>query len=253
MSAKNEGRYRSAFRLALWASILFLAHAVTAAVAALLNAYQLALLSVFRFGGTIPHALAEAQDVRQRVVAGFEFGIELAALILLLTWLYRISQNTWFLGAEGMQYTPGWSVGWFFVPVAGLVMPYNVFNELWRANSPSATGQWRQAAVSPILGVWWAACVASAVIHYSPLQVVLGQRENDVHARECWLDQSSLGFLLGSFTRRRCRNCRERADRRCDCPPHRLAEASTCCGWRGKIPEPRLSDRRTVSSLASAC
>jgi hypothetical protein len=130
VSAKNEGRYRSASRLALWASILFVAHAVTAAVAALLNTYQLALLSVFRFGGTIPHALTEAQDVRQRVVTAFEFGIELAALILLLTWLYRISQNTWFWGTEGMQYTPGWSVGWFFVPVAGLVMPYNVLNEL---------------------------------------------------------------------------------------------------------------------------
>jgi hypothetical protein len=177
VSAKSEGRYRSASRLALWASILFLAHAVTAAVAALLNTYQLALLSVFRFGGTIPHALAESQDVRQRVVAGFEFSIELAALILLLIWLYRISQNTWFLGVEGMQYTPGWSVGWFFVPVAGLVMPYNVLNELWKANSPNATGQWRRAAVSPVLGVWWAACVASAVIHYSPLNVLLGQEK----------------------------------------------------------------------------
>jgi hypothetical protein len=175
VSAKNEGRYRSASRLALWTSILFLAHAFAAAVAALLNTYQLALLSVFRFGGTIPYALAEAQDVRQRVVTGFELGIELAALILLLVWLYRISQNTWLLGTGGMHYTPGWSVGWFFVPLAGLVMPYNVFNELWRANSPNATGKWREAAVSPVLGVWWTACVASAVIHYSPLNVALGQ------------------------------------------------------------------------------
>jgi hypothetical protein len=176
----------------LWASILFVAHAVTAAAAALLNAYQLALLGVFRFGGTIPHALAEAQDARQRVVTGFEFGIELAALILLLTWLYRVSRNTWTLRTEGMQYTPGWSVGWFFVPVAGLVMPYNVFHELWRANSSAAAGQWRQAAVSPVLGVWWAAYVASALIHYSPLQVVLGRvrmtKLLGSHADPFWLD-----------------------------------------------------------------
>lgn len=190
MSTENEGRYRSASRLALWASILFLAHAVTAVVAALLNAYQLALLSVFRSGGTIPRALAEAQDVRQRVVTGFELGIGLAALILLLTWLYRISRNTWSLGTEGMQYTPGWSVGWFFVPVASLVVPYHVFSELWKANSPSATGQWRQAAVSPVLGVWWGACVASAVIHYSPLQVVLGKERLTrllLHENTVWL------------------------------------------------------------------
>jgi hypothetical protein len=191
VSAKNEGTYRSASRLALWASILFVAHAVTAAVAALLDAYQLALLSVFRFGGTIPRALAETQDARQCVIAVFECGVEFAAIVLLLIWLYRFSRNTWCLGIEGMQYTPGWSVGWFFVPLAGLVMPYNVFNELWKANSPSATGRWRRAAVSPVLGVWWAACVASAVIHYSPLQVVLGRaRMTEFRLPEdtIWLD-----------------------------------------------------------------
>ncbi len=175
MSAKNDGCYRSASRLALWASILFLAHAVTAAIAALLNTYQLALLSVFRFGGTIPHALAEAQDARQCVVAGFEFGVELAALILLLIWLYRISQNTWSMGTEDMQYTPGWSVGWFFVPLANLVMPYHVLNELWKANSSVVTGPWRRPKASPVLGFWWATWVASMVIHYSPLDVMLGR------------------------------------------------------------------------------
>ena len=158
-------------------------------MAALLNAYQLALLNVVRFGGTIPHALAESQEARQRAVAAFELGFELAAMILLLTWLYRISQNTWLFGTEGMQYTPGWSVGWFFVPLAGLVMPYNVFHELWRANSPSATGEWRQAAVSPVLGVWWAACIASAVIHYSPLRVALGdERMTDLPGITLWLN-----------------------------------------------------------------
>jgi hypothetical protein len=174
VSATNQGEYRSASRLACWAATCSVANAITAVVAALLNAYQIALLNVLRCGGTIPSALAQAQDARQRVAAAFELGVGVVAIILLLIWLYRVSRNTWSLGVEGMRYTPGWSVGWFFVPLAGLVMPYNVVSELWQANSPNPTGQWRQAAVSPVVGAWWAACVASAVIHYSPLQIMLG-------------------------------------------------------------------------------
>ncbi len=144
-------------------------------MAALLNAYQLALLSVFRYGGTIPLALAEAQERRQRIVSSLEFGLELTGLVLLLTWVHRISRNTWSLGTEGLQYTPGWSVGWFFVPVANLVVPYNVLNELWRANSHTTAGEWRKARVPPVLVLWWAAVVASAVVHYSPLEVASGR------------------------------------------------------------------------------
>jgi hypothetical protein len=170
----NKGEYRSAARLARWASILFVTHAATAVLSALLNAYELGLLSVLRLGGTVPDALAETQDLRQRVVAGIELGIGLAAFVLLLIWLHRVSRNTWRLRPKGLRYTPGWSVGWFFVPIANLVVPYNVLCELWKANGPSDMGEWRKTARSPILVVWWVTEIACAVIHYEPLNVVLG-------------------------------------------------------------------------------
>jgi hypothetical protein len=174
MSAREVGMYRSASRLALWASVLFVAEAAASTVGALLNAYQLALLDIVHFGGTIPNTLIETQDTRQFVITAFEFGIELIALILFFLWLYRISRNSWSFGIEDL-YTPGWSIGWFFIPFAGLVLPYNVVHVLWQANSVSAGKQWQQAKTSPLLGFWWASWIALAVTHYEPLKVILGQ------------------------------------------------------------------------------
>jgi hypothetical protein len=196
MVAKNPCGYRSASRLALWASVLFVVYAATATVAALLNVYQIALLDISRSGRTIPIVLAEAQDARQYVITALEFGMELMAIFLLLVWLYRVSRNTWSFGIEGLQYTPGWSVGWFFVPIAGLVMPYNVFHELWRANKASDPERWRQAPASPLLGFWWATCVAGAIIHYEPLKVMLGQGNmvkwlSNFQEDSIWLDSLS--------------------------------------------------------------
>ena len=37
-------------------------------------------------------------------------------------------------------------------------------------------GKWRDVAASPVLGVWWAACVVNSVLQYSPLPVLFGQR-----------------------------------------------------------------------------
>ncbi len=118
--------YRPASSLALCASILLIALALTESVSALLNVRQNQLLELAASGGQIPPALAEAQDFRQRLLAGLGLGLGIAAGVLFLIWVYRANRNAHCLGAEGMEYSPGWSVGWFFVPVACLVMPYNV-------------------------------------------------------------------------------------------------------------------------------
>ncbi len=171
-----EGGYRPASLLAFCASLFLVAEALTDSGSALLNAYQIHLLDAIAFKGPILSALAEAQDARQRVLAALGLGIGLVAIIFQLIWVYRASRNARSLGAEGMQYSPGWSVGWFFVPVAGFFMPYFVFKELWKASSPSLAGKWRHTAVSPVLGVWWAVCVIDGLNQYSRWPVLLGHK-----------------------------------------------------------------------------
>ncbi|MGD0190851.1 MAG: DUF4328 domain-containing protein [Rhizomicrobium sp.] len=74
--------------------------------------------------------------------------------IIYFVWLYRAGGNVRALGAQGLEASPGWSVGWYFIPFANLFMPPRNMGELWRASrAPSA---WREQTGSALIGWWWA-------------------------------------------------------------------------------------------------
>jgi Domain of unknown function (DUF4328) len=50
--------------------------------------------------------------------------------ILFLRWLYVANCNTRALGAKKMRFSPGWSIGWFFIPIACLWKPYQAIKEI---------------------------------------------------------------------------------------------------------------------------
>jgi hypothetical protein len=80
--------------------------------------------------------------------------------ILALCWIYRANANAHLFGSP-MTITPGWSVGWFFVPVASLVMPFRAMSEAWRASQAAAGGQ--AALKSPLVGWWWALWIVTGI------------------------------------------------------------------------------------------
>jgi hypothetical protein len=167
MPTKPQSTYRSAFTLTVCVTILCVAAAVIAGVGMVATASRIELLDSAKYGAKVQLAQAEASDLRQRFLAVIGFGVGVPAIILSMMWVYRANRNARALGAEGMKYSPAWSVGWFFVPLASLVMPYFVIKEIWQASRPVSSGQWRKAFVSPILPVWWVVAVISSMIRYS--------------------------------------------------------------------------------------
>jgi hypothetical protein len=96
---------------------------------------------------------AAASDARVEATALVRVGVYFVILILFLIWIHRANRNARALGAQNMRYTPGWSVGWFFVPFANLVMPYQVMQEIWRASSDPAN--WQSTSGGALVGWWW--------------------------------------------------------------------------------------------------
>lgn len=79
--------------------------------------------------------------------------IGLGTPILVLMWIYRANYNARQLGAADMRFTPGWAVGWYFIPIGWFWMPYLAMREIWRASvNPADLGA---APVSPLLRWWW--------------------------------------------------------------------------------------------------
>lgn len=55
---------------------------------------------------------------------------------------------------ERLRYTPGWAMGWFFIPFANAVMPPIVLTKIWKASTPNGQADskdWRRAPFSPVI------------------------------------------------------------------------------------------------------
>ena len=154
------GVFREAHGLAVWVVGLLVAAAVATLLTIPFRVSQLVSLRRYVRG---VGSLADVNRATDRargigVVAGL---ISLSLIVLWLVWQHRAQSNLRALGAVGMRYSPGWTVGWWFIPVACWVMPYRTVCELWRASGPGggATG-WTTQPVSAILPIWWGAWVA---------------------------------------------------------------------------------------------
>ena len=74
--------------------------------------------------------------------------------ILWLVWQHRGHANLRAAGVDRLRFTPGWAVGWWFVPFANLVKPFQSVRELWKASDGAPL--WSQTRTWPVIGWWWA-------------------------------------------------------------------------------------------------
>ena len=77
-----------------------------------------------------------------------------AAAILTLRWIYLANLHARAVGADDMMVRPGWAVGWFFVPLLNLVMPFIAMRELWKASVNPR--DWQAESASLLVPLWWA-------------------------------------------------------------------------------------------------
>lgn len=156
------GAQRDISRWVVWGLYAQVAIAVIALISGLME-YQ--LLTQFQQGqfseGPAAEAAGAANDRRQAVIGILQVLIFIASGVAILVWMYRANANVRSLGAQGMKFTPGWAVGWFFVPFANLFMPYRALKELWQASA--APHAWTNEKVSGLFPVWWTLWIVSGV------------------------------------------------------------------------------------------
>jgi hypothetical protein len=92
----------------------------------------------------------------------------LAAYVFFLMWMHRSSKNAHSFGHEGLEFTPGWCVGWWFIPVAFWWMPYRALREIWRASDPETVlaesrYAWAGQNVPSTFLLWWLVWQLSAI------------------------------------------------------------------------------------------
>ena len=152
--------YVSAHSLAVW-TIGLIALAVLLDVVGAGSTYaEIQLLNRAASGVDIDPELASTNDWRQMAIGLVQMVVSLAAGICFLMWIYRAHRNLPALGARRLKYSPGWTVGYFFIPILNLFRPYQATAEIWRASDPSVMmserSGWSEVPTPNILPLWWA-------------------------------------------------------------------------------------------------
>ncbi len=111
----------------------------------------------------------------------------IAAFITFAVWFHRAHKNLALGGLVGMNYSPGWAVGGFFVPFLHFVRPYSVMKEVSKGSryladraeaaragtEPALDGDldggeagWLSTEPDDAVQIWWACVIAVYVLNF---------------------------------------------------------------------------------------
>jgi hypothetical protein len=157
--------FRSGHGLGVATSALLALMVVLIAISLIFRLHEVALLHRIQQGGFVSRQDVNASDARLNTMLVLRLFAAAATVVVWLVWQHRSQANLPSLGAQGLKYTPGWAVGWWFIPFANFAMPYLTVRELRLASDPQAGAlDWKARRAPALVAVWWAACLASIVL-----------------------------------------------------------------------------------------
>lgn len=95
----------------------------------------------------------ENNDYRQKIISYFALGLFFITSVYFCLWIYYANKSARTLGAQGLSNSPGWAIGWFFVPIVNLWKSYQAMSELWRASKQPQN--WQDTNTDWIIPIWW--------------------------------------------------------------------------------------------------
>jgi len=129
-------------------------------------------------------------------VVGFLF---LATVIAHCIWTHRAAHNTRVLGATGHNHSVGWSVGWFFIPLANIIMPYKVAQEIHKSSAPEQSGaNWKTMVDPSFLGWWWGLYILTGMLGRASRKLVMSDDPSTIFVGECLDIVSSLTIIAAA-------------------------------------------------------
>lgn len=206
MASDRDQAYHSASHLVRLMTIFFALYAFLGLVASWSGWLEIQLLNEMGAGATVTDAEVDANDVRQGLVGLGQLIIFLTLVVMFSIWIHRANRNARALGAERMQFTPGWCVGWFFVPIMNLFRPYQAVKEIWKASDPDwqqgrepvfhvgldgVDAPWQRADTPSVLGVWWGLWIVSGALGQASFRLSLRAEEVEELLTASWMTLAS--------------------------------------------------------------
>ena len=84
------------------------------------------------------------------------------AAVPVAIWIYRAHANLHEAGVSELAYSPGWTVGSYFVPLVNFVIPFRAMRELH--NRSHGEGPWQAHAPVADVTSWWSCHLAAGLV-----------------------------------------------------------------------------------------
>ena len=143
--------------------------------------------------GSVPSGTNDpltGMDLLKVVVGLVKFALIIATGIAFLHWIHLANRNVRGFGARHLEFTPGWAVGWYFVPILSLWKPYQAMKELWRASCNPLS--WQSEGTPPLLSYWWGLWIISNIVSQASFRLSLRGDANDAMAANVFSVASDL-------------------------------------------------------------
>jgi hypothetical protein len=135
---------------------------VFAAVMVVLRLFEIDLLQRIGRGELVSAGEADRSDQRVATITIIGLVVLLVTGIVWLIWQHRSQANLHAARVRELEYTPGWAVGWWLIPFANFVKPFQTVRELWQASGGDQ--RWRLVKTRPLIGWWWAGWIGGAIL-----------------------------------------------------------------------------------------
>jgi hypothetical protein len=123
------------------------------------------------------------------IVGLLNLPVYIFTIITFLVWQHRAYKNLPALKSRNLQNSPGWAVGWWFIPFANLWMPFQVIREMWNESDPDfeeELGFLSNSYGTPlIVGWWWAFWIIGNIV--TNISGRVAQAENSVENGTFWI------------------------------------------------------------------
>jgi Domain of unknown function (DUF4328)/Protein of unknown function (DUF2510) len=115
-----------------------------------------------------------------------------ATAAVFIVWQWRSAKNNELLGKIRPRYTPGWSIGGWFIPFANLAIPLRIFQDLWQGADPDTNGyrDWHGLRRSGLVSLWWTAYLIGNVVSFTSTG---SQTLDDIRAAD---QRAAVGFAI---------------------------------------------------------
>ncbi len=154
-------RFSSLRTPAIWLYVLLGGFAALSVVAIFADAMQFSAFDDQASGQFVSRSSRDSARDFFLAMKTLQYLFFLGGAGVFIWWTRRATCNVPALGAANPEFTPGWSIGWWFIPFANWVQPLRVLNQAWRASDPALpnepTTDWRRSRLTPLLPIWWLA------------------------------------------------------------------------------------------------